>query len=175
MLADRPDGEPPEAGPAAPGKGPGTRSTAPGERPGTRSTAPGEGPGTPRAAPTGWPDGPDDLLARLRRAERDRRSLLRQLLTAQEDERRRLAGDLHDDAIQSLAAALLHLDVLEARLKGVGAAASPGVGEGVGRLRQNLEHALRAARAFLFGLRPHRLDADGLRAALELQLERLRA
>jgi len=153
MLADRLGGGPADADRTAP--------------------APGEGPGTRLAVPAGWPDGPDDLLARLRRAERDRRSLLRQLLTAQEDERRRLAGDLHDDAVQSLAAALLHLDVLEARLEQVGAVASPGVGEGVGRLRQDLQHALRAARAFLFDLRPHRLDADGLRPALELQLERL--
>jgi hypothetical protein len=64
------------------------------------------------------------LHARLRRAERDRRRLLRQLLTAQEDERRRLTGYLHDDAVQSLAAALLHLDVLEARLERAGVATS---------------------------------------------------
>src|SRR6266508_491065 len=36
----------------------------------------------------------------LERVERERRSLLHQLITAQENEQRRLAGNLHDDAIQ---------------------------------------------------------------------------
>jgi signal transduction histidine kinase len=127
----------------------------------------------PGGEAAGRPGGPGDLHARLRRAERDRRRLLRQLLTAQEDERRRLTGYLHDDAVQSLAAALLHLDVLEARLERAGVAASPGIGEGVGRVRQNLEHGLRAARSFLLDLRPHQPGAEGLEAALGLALARL--
>jgi len=151
VLTDRSGGGPAEEGRAPP------------------APAAGAGP----APPAERADEPEDLLDQLRRAERDRRSLLRQLLTAQEDERRRLAGDLHDDAIQSLAAALLHLDVLEARLARADALVLPGVGEHLGRVRHNLEHALRAARAFLFDLRAHLLDAEGLRAALGLQLERL--
>jgi len=113
------------------------------------------------------------MRTRLRRAERDRRNLLRQLLTAQEDERRRLAGDLHDDAVQSLAAALLHLDVLDARLERAGAGGLGEVHESVARVRQSLEHGLRAARAFLLDLRPPPLHGEGLRAALGQQLERL--
>ena len=177
MPGERPGEEPAEAGHVAPAP---EASTGIAGIAGMRAAAtPGAGPrpdvgtGMRANATTGRPGGPDDLLDRLQRAERDRRSLLRQLLTAQEDERRRLAGDLHDDAIQSLAAALLHLDVLEALLERAGAVASAGVGEGVGRVRENLEHALRAARAFLFDLHPHLLEAEGLRAALELQLKRL--
>src|ERR671914_1098046 len=49
----------------------------------------------------------------LERVERERRHLLGQLITAQEEERRRLAGDLHDDAVQSLTAARMHLSILE--------------------------------------------------------------
>src|SRR5919197_632916 len=52
----------------------------------------------------------------LERVERERRSLLHQLITAQESEQRRLAGNLHDDAIQALTAARMQLSVLEAQL-----------------------------------------------------------
>jgi signal transduction histidine kinase len=118
----------------------------------------------------------------LERAERDRRSLLRQLVTAQEDERRRLAANLHDDTIQALAAALLHLDVLEAR---VDRAVRDRVGSGgrrdaweavrfsASRIRQNVEHGLRSARTFMFDLRPPVLDEAGLETALERQLDRV--
>ena len=61
----------------------------------------------------------------LERVERERRHLLGQLITAQEEERRRLAGDLHDDAVQSLTAARMHLSILDqvvARLAGEAAA-----------------------------------------------------
>src|SRR5919198_819489 len=57
----------------------------------------------------------------LERVERERRSLLHQLITAQESEQRRLAGNLHDDAIQTLTAARMQLSVVEAQLDGAGA------------------------------------------------------
>jgi PAS domain S-box-containing protein len=115
------------------------------------------------------------------RAERERRSLLRQLVTAQEDERRRLAANLHDDTIQALAAALLLLDVLDAR---VDRAARGGDASGraeawdavrftAERIRRNVEHGLQSARTFLFDLRPLELDEAGLEVALRRQLDRL--
>src|SRR6266540_2822696 len=56
----------------------------------------------------------------LERAERERRGLLHQLITAQESEQRRLAGNLHDDAIQALSAARIHLSVLDAAMDKLG-------------------------------------------------------
>jgi signal transduction histidine kinase len=117
-------------------------------------------------------------VAELERAEQDRRSLLRQLVTAQEDERRRLAANLHDDTIPALAAALLHLDVLEARAeravrdRGGDRDAWDAVRTSAARIRQNVEHGLQSARTFLFDLRPPVLDEAGLQTALRRQLER---
>ena len=118
-------------------------------------------------------------VAELERAEQDRRSLLRQLVTAQEDERRRLAANLHDDTIQALAAALLHLDVLEARVDrvvrdhGGGRDTWDAVRSSATRIRQNVEHGLQSARTFLFDLRPPVLDEAGLETALQRQLDRV--
>ena len=118
-------------------------------------------------------------VAALERAERDRRSLLRQLVTAQEDERRRLAANLHDDTIQALAAALLLLDVLDARVERAaddhagGVEAREVVRFTAERIRRNVEHGLQSARTFMFDLRPPELDEAGLEAALRRQLGRL--
>ena len=109
----------------------------------------------------------------LERVERDRRHLLGQLITAQEEERRRLAGDLHDDAIQSLTAARMHLSVLHHQLDRLGDAASEAVGTALAHARDNLEQGLAAARTFLFDLRPPLLDSAGLEPALRQQLAKL--
>jgi signal transduction histidine kinase len=123
---------------------------------------------------------PSGRVAELERAEQDRLSLLRQLVTAQEDERRRLAANLHDDTIQALAAALLHLDVLEARADRAirdpgdgGRDAWDAVRSSATRVRQNVEHSLQSARTFLFDLRPPVLDEAGLETALQRQLDRV--
>jgi signal transduction histidine kinase len=119
-------------------------------------------------------------VAELERAEQDRLSLLRQLVTAQEDERRRLAANLHDDTIQALAAALLHLDVLETRVDRAvrdlgdgGRDTWDAVRSSATRVRQNVEHGLQSARTFLFDLRPPVLDEAGLETALQRQLDRV--
>jgi PAS domain S-box-containing protein len=108
----------------------------------------------------------------LERVERDRRHLLGQLITAQEEERRRLAGDLHDDAIQSLTAARMHLSVLGHQLDRLGEAAAA-VRPALDHARGNLEQGLAAARTFLFDLRPPLLDSAGLEPALRQQLAKL--
>ncbi len=110
----------------------------------------------------------------LERVERERRSLLHQLITAQESEQRRLAGNLHDDAIQALTAARMQLSVLEARLDGaLDADVATEVRCLVKQARENLEQGLQAARTFLFDLRPPLLDQEGLAPALGQQLDRL--
>lgn len=109
----------------------------------------------------------------LERAGRERRALLHQLITAQESEQRRLAGNLHDDAIQALSAARMQLSVLEAAIEKLGVDAE---GELQGAAKQTLEsldHGLAAARTFLFDLRPPLLDREGLAPALGQQLDKL--
>jgi PAS domain S-box-containing protein len=106
----------------------------------------------------------------LERVERERRSLLHQLITAQESEQRRLAGNLHDDAIQALTAARMQLSVLEARLDGDVASEVRCLAK---QARENLEQGLQAARTFLFDLRPPLLDQEGLAPALGQQLDKL--
>ena len=109
----------------------------------------------------------------LERVERERRHLLGQLITAQEEERRRLAGDLHDDAVQSLTAARMHLSILDQVVARLGDQVAGAVGPALGQVHENLEQGLAAARTFLFNLRPPLLDSAGLEPALRQQLAKL--
>lgn len=86
--------------------------------------------------------------------------LLRQLFTAQEDERRRVARELHDGPGQILASLLVGLTIAADR---VGAADHPD------KLRELARMAAEAAdetRRLAHGLRPSVLDDFGLEAAL---------
>ena len=105
--------------------------------------------------------------------ERARRQLLHQVITAQENEQRRLAGNLHDDAIQALTAARMQLSVLNAAIARVGPGADRELRDAARQVRENLEHGLAAARTFLFDLRPPLLDQEGLAPALGQQLDKL--
>src|SRR5436190_2804833 len=99
------------------------------------------------------------------RIEDERRRSGRLVLRAQEEERRRLARDLHDEVNQALTAILLRLEALSQ------AAPSPMAGE-IAELKalvnQAMEELLRLARQ----LRPAALDDLGLIAAIEGQLAR---
>jgi signal transduction histidine kinase len=84
------------------------------------------------------------------------------LLDAQEDERRRLAGELHDDAVQVMTACSLRVQTLRRRLAGDPAADTlatieADVGAAIGRLRR-----------VMFEIYPPTLDDDGLAAAVML-------
>src|SRR5215211_6313646 len=93
--------------------------------------------------------------------------------TAQEEERRRLAGDLHDDAVQSLTAARMHLSILDQVVARLGGEAAAAVQPALDLVHGNLEQGLAAARTFLFNLRPPLLDSAGLEPALRQQLAKL--
>jgi PAS domain S-box-containing protein len=97
---------------------------------------------------------------RLVRLDEQRRWLLGRVVWAQEEERRRIAGEVHDDAIQTIAAARLMLTTFRDQLSD-------------DRQRQLLDHletavssSLRRLRTLVFDLRPAQLDDDGLAAAL---------
>lgn len=92
------------------------------------------------------------------RLEEQRRRLLAQLVRAQEDERRRIAGDIHDDTLQVLSAVRLRLDLLRRD--------APAHAEAIGRIEEDVAAAARSLRSLLFELRPPSLIDAGLEAGL---------
>jgi signal transduction histidine kinase len=102
---------------------------------------------------------------RTERAEKELRNLSQQLVRAQEDERRRLSRELHDEVGQTLTALRVELGNLEKLRTG---AEEP--------FRVHLDDAkeltaqtLRSVRSLAMGLRPSILDDLGLGPALEWQ------
>jgi signal transduction histidine kinase len=90
--------------------------------------------------------------------------LLAELVAAEEETRRRIAADIHDDTAQAVAAAGLRMDALAATLE------DPDEREAALKARTALVEANRRLRRLLFELRPPALDEAGLGAALELFL-----
>ncbi|MBI2237902.1 MAG: PAS domain-containing protein, partial [Actinobacteria bacterium] len=103
-----------------------------------------------------------------KRIERERRDLLRRLVGAQEEERRRIAGDIHDDSVQMMTAVGLRLQALRKR------ETSEEKIEAIDRLEQSVSLAIGRLRHLLFELRPPAIDRDGLAAALRQYLEDVR-
>ena len=97
----------------------------------------------------------------LNRAFAQHRDLIRQLITAQEDERRRIARDLHDEIGQSLTTLAIGMRTLD------DARDLTAVHAQVGELRRIALHAADEVRRLARGLRPAVLDDLGLHAALE--------
>jgi PAS domain S-box-containing protein len=101
----------------------------------------------------------------LKEVDQNRQALLRRLVHAQEEERRAIARDIHDDTIQSMFAVGLHLSTLRTQLHDATQIEKLDV----------LEHSVQAStdrlRHLLFELRPAALDEGGLPAALREYLE----
>jgi signal transduction histidine kinase len=102
------------------------------------------------------------LLEELAAKERVRAGLIKQLLTAQEDERRRLARELHDETGQSLTALIVNLDVARAAAE----AGQPQTADTLTRLKELAEATLEEVRTLIYDLRPTVLDDLGLTAAI---------
>ena len=92
-----------------------------------------------------------------------------QLVTAREEERRRLRRDLHDDLGPLLTAIGLNLDAARARLDQREAAAD----ELIVDARTSTAQAIENLRELVHGLRPPALDELGLVGALQAQAARL--
>jgi PAS domain S-box-containing protein len=103
-----------------------------------------------------------DLTERRREAE-IRTRLLEQVISAQEDEQRRIARELHDATGQSLTSLLVRLRALE------DAGTLEDARAGVRDLRGVTARTLDEVRQLARGLRPVALDELGLAAALEQQ------
>lgn len=87
----------------------------------------------------------------------------------QEDERRRLARDLHDGPVQSVANAAMTLEYIDTLLDKQPAKAR----DELRQLYARLTRTMRDLRGVLFDLRPLALESAGLGAALPHLLERL--
>jgi two-component system, NarL family, sensor histidine kinase UhpB len=106
--------------------------------------------------------------AQLRRALRDNRHLVERLFVVQEEERRNIARELHDELGQTLNA--IKLDALA--LHGAG---QPALEEISGRIGGNADRVYRAAGDLIGQLRPPALDELGLVDALEACVQRWRS
>ena len=100
---------------------------------------------------------------------RDRQALLRHLIQAREEERVRIAADIHDDAIQLISAASLRLQQL--RLRFPDQAARPILD----KLQEALTLSSSHLRQLIFDLRPSDLKEGSLGTALRVYLEQMHA
>lgn len=103
------------------------------------------------------------MVGELSRAQRELEDYVRLATDAQEEERRRLARELHDDTIQALVIAKGELEVLRA----VELPLSPAAGERVARVDAILAGAIDDVRRFSRDLRPSLLDDLGLVQAID--------
>lgn len=105
----------------------------------------------------------DDLAAVLSRSRAAQRQLSRQLIRVQEDERRTLARELHDEMGQTLTAIGVSAAYLE---RHAGQLDAGGIVECAQDLRRDVRTSREQLRAMLKRLRPHGLDGPGLASAL---------
>jgi PAS domain S-box-containing protein len=94
-------------------------------------------------------------LTELRAAEQRSHEVLGALVTAAEDERARIATELHDDTVQVMTALLMHVRMMMRN------------DPGLERFEQLLSEALDRTRRLMFELRPHVLQRSGLGAAID--------
>jgi len=99
------------------------------------------------------------------------RFYLKQVLRAQEEERKRISRDLHDDAGQSL---LLLIHRMDAIISAPGSKLPKSVQDGINELHSLAVEILDGLRKYAQQLRPAILDDMGLVAALEWMAENLR-
>lgn len=109
------------------------------------------------------------LARRLRERERERAVLLQRALGASEAERRRIARDLHDGPVQTLAAVAFSLGAATQRMNGSEGRVREIVGDAAAQARQTM----RELRSTLVDLYPASLQRSGLRAPIRDLLDGL--
>lgn len=105
------------------------------------------------------------LAARVRAQLAEVRASRARLVTAGDEERRRIERDLHDGAQQRLVAVCVTLGMAAGR-------ADPTLAETLRRAQDDLEQALAELRALARGIHPTLLHEEGLDAALETMARR---
>lgn len=101
-------------------------------------------------------------LSRRQKDEAQRSRFIGQIIAAQEEERRRIARELHDETGQSLAAVLVGIMSL------IDEVSEAGAREKLGQLLFTTSAAIEEVRRMARGLRPSVLDDQGLKAAIEV-------
>jgi len=109
------------------------------------------------------------LAEEVARKEAARAQLLRKVITAQEEERRRVARELHDQTGQSLTAVIMTLGAAAERMT----RGPRNVAALIGEAREIAMQGLESTRGVIMGLRPPVLDDLGLVPALRRHIEDL--
>jgi signal transduction histidine kinase len=104
------------------------------------------------------------MARRLERGRREREALLRRAVDASDAERRRIAADLHDGVVQSLAGVSYSLAAAADRVGGNGG--DPGA-DALRRGATATRESIAELRTLLVDIYPPNLQSAGLRAALE--------
>ena len=97
----------------------------------------------------------------LQRADEQRRALMENLVSAQEEERRRIAVDVHDDSIQAMAAIGLRLQILRRH------APNHEFAERISRIEDTVTESIGRLRSLLFRLESVSLEKVGLARTVE--------
>jgi PAS domain S-box-containing protein len=106
-------------------------------------------------------------LEQIRYLDRQRRELLARIVTIQEEERQRIAADIHDDSLQGLAAVVLRLETLERSNLALTD------DENFVKARRILGDSVTRLRHLMFELHPSILDASGLALTIRAHLDDL--
>jgi len=103
------------------------------------------------------------LVTRLKQSQDDREALHRKVIAASDNERRRIARDLHDGVVQSLAGVSYSLSAVADRLKGI---APPDAVADIGDAAHLTRDGVRELRTLISEIYPPNLEQLGLNAAL---------
>ncbi len=101
------------------------------------------------------------IMGELNESKEELRLLASQLLSAQEDERKRIARELHDSIGSSLSAVKFCIDNVAGRLKN-----EPAITESFSMLSRAMEQAIDETRRIMSDLRPSMLDDLGIVSTL---------
>lgn len=101
----------------------------------------------------------------LQKTDEERRTLLAHLVTAQEEERKRIASNVHDDSIQIMAAVSMRLGMLRGRLS------DPDQLRQIQKIEEVVQLSIGRLRHLLFRLAPPALEREGLVSAIRTYME----
>jgi signal transduction histidine kinase len=108
-----------------------------------------------------------DSLRSLRLVEDARRKLVGQLVHAQEEERVRIAEDIHDDPVQKVVAASMRLQLIRRQVQ------DPDVRASLDKLLESIRASIFSLRHMIFELHPSVLEHEGLAPALREHMAKL--
>jgi signal transduction histidine kinase len=107
--------------------------------------------------------GINDLGNALEKSQQERSLLMRKIMTLQEDERRYLARELHDEFGQSLAG----VNAVASSIAYMAKPDHPAIAQDAGRIRTTVDNMMVQLRGMLRRLRPQGLDEQGLAESLK--------